>query len=485
MSLKVNVIKNSNTPLIDRRHTGSVDNVCGYENGHVIRDSDGMLHMLITEMFDYGKGNPNAWVPARIGYWVSVNGENWVRIRTVIEGNDIINDPKEHTWSPSFYWNENEDRWNIFWRGNKAVFRYRSRKKGIHGIGAVYDEAEQIWPPLRDPTGKLLDFASFSNIFRVKDGRLAVFYCYTEMLNGRMQWLAGMAYAENPSGPWTASEKKPIFLFCENPYVTIVDGVYMCVFDDLSCQRSIGVGYSYNGLEWENCVLDLNDAVLWANESWYVNSLRTPLGLIYEGNNKFTVYFTAAEQRDGYFSIGKIQIEILREKRKAKKSGISLRGAEAYGEIEYGELSIDSAEKQIKFLPVEMPSGRRFSAPLRCVDTLSFEEGKLFLNGFAGGNPLYVTQAGIYWKEKNGKIFSVMVCAEGQIMLREGDKLIEAKRLDSPPYIFRTLTIRQRGEKIVAEYGGKKFFCWNGFLSDSDGTGICWEAGHWHYKIIQ
>lgn len=68
MSFKVNVIKNSNTPLIDRRHTGSVDNVCGYENGHVIRDSDGMLHMLITEMFDYGKGNPNAWVPARIGY---------------------------------------------------------------------------------------------------------------------------------------------------------------------------------------------------------------------------------------------------------------------------------------------------------------------------------------------------------------------------------------------------------------------------------
>lgn len=476
------VVSESVCPLIDRSHAGSAGNECGYENGYVIEDERGVYHMLITEMFTRGTKNANGWIPARIGYWTSENGAAWTRVRTIVQGNDRTGDPREHSWSPSFFWNEREEAWEIYWRGNGAVFCLRSRQRGRAGIGAEYAECAKVWPPLCDRAGKEREFASFGNIFRTKGGRKATFYCYTEEQNGRMQWLASLAFLDERTGRWCAESEEPVFLYCENPYVYEYGGNYYCVFDDLSCQRSIGIGFSEDGEHWESRVLDLTDSILWANCSWYVNSVRTPLSLIREKDGSFTVFFTAAEQKDGYFSIGKVQIAPLQAPQKPVPAEYA---AAAEGFVwEHGECSADAAYGEERCLPLCGHAKKRRSVVLRCVDPLPYRAGNLFHNGFAGENPLYATCAGLRIRQ-GGRRWEFLVNADGQALLLQEGKRIAAKKIKTPPYIYKELCVCVKNGVTYFRFEGKPMFRVQGDILSGSACGALCGGGHWHFFNIK
>jgi len=112
-------------------------------------------------------------------------------------------------------------------------------------------------------------------------------------------WQVGLASAPNLSGPWKrCSELNPLNIekvFIENPIVTrLADGTYIAVYDN-PVEHGIGYTFSRDGIHWvAGRVLIVQQAKgIWGSE------VRTPLGLIPEGNNSFTLFYTANQDQLG------------------------------------------------------------------------------------------------------------------------------------------------------------------------------------------
>ena len=229
---EMKVVTGSNWPVIVKTHPGVKDNLYGFENGDVVKLADGSYHMIITELFDSGFA-----VPARIGHWKSTDkGDTWVRLGTIVQGNNIPNDPKNNTWSAMWYFDAVANRWNIIWRGF-SLFRYASDKIGDEGIDANYSQVSQSILPFKG-TEKWWNLnrscpASFSNIFKAKNGQYYAFIGNEFIGNGKIaradgdwNWVCGLVTATNIDGPWYQDDSKtdPDFNFAENPIV-IKDGI--------------------------------------------------------------------------------------------------------------------------------------------------------------------------------------------------------------------------------------------------------------------
>jgi len=154
--------------------------------------------------------------------------------------------------------------------------------------------------------------SSWSNVFTAANGKLYAFYGANTLDNGELNWLNALAYADNIDGPWMRdiSKNDPDFIYAENPFIYKYDGVYFCVYDDLSNQHSIGYGYSTDGVHWVRKTMDLNGHTPWVHQNWYVQSLRTPCSLIKEENGTYTIIFTGYQAETDYFGIGKISVRI-------------------------------------------------------------------------------------------------------------------------------------------------------------------------------
>ena len=112
-------------------------------------------------------------------------------------------------------------------------------------------------------------------------------------------WRVGLVEAAQLAGPWKRyAGTNPVKefsdfnvgkSFAENPIVTrLEDGGYMTMFDN---EYPNGIGYSWSpdGLHWmwgKNLVLQPKGASFWADR------IRTPLGLVAEGNSLFTLFYT-------------------------------------------------------------------------------------------------------------------------------------------------------------------------------------------------
>jgi hypothetical protein len=112
-------------------------------------------------------------------------------------------------------------------------------------------------------------------------------------------WQVGLAQATRIGGPWTrCTDTNPLKVenrFIENPIVTeLSDGSLIAVYDT-DAPNAIGYTFSMDGIHWSTghhlIVQEGND--VWASE------VRTPLGLIDEGNGLFTLFYTANERVPG------------------------------------------------------------------------------------------------------------------------------------------------------------------------------------------
>ena len=298
-------------PVLTTKSPGAEGNKYGFEGGRVIKQ-DGVYHLFTSEMV----GDPH-WVRMKLAHWTSRDGENWRRIGTLRESSgDFTNqDPRAALWSPMPVLDDGDNRWNLFYVAYEAapdtpkqwltnhegrIWRAVSQTPGRKGIGGPYKDVGIVLQRGKD-SDSWEGLQGTDSFFPYKVG--ASWYALygsarTESLPITL-WQVGLAQAAQIGGPWKrCSGLNPLAVeptFIENPIVSrLADGSFIAVYDNHK-PNSIGYTFSGDGIHW-SAGLQLTvqtGSGIWATE------VRTPLGLIDEGNSQFRLFYSANERVDG------------------------------------------------------------------------------------------------------------------------------------------------------------------------------------------
>ncbi len=296
-------------PVITVYHRDANINKFGFEGGSVVK-VDSTYHLFTSEMID----NP-VWVKMRLAHWTSTDKVNWKRIGTVRESSGEFDgkDPRAALWSPMVVWDPLDNRWNLFYvaynsapnKDNQLrlnmkgkIVRSVSETSGKEGISGPYTDTGIImsYDQNPDPWEGLQGTDSFYP-YQV-GGEWFAFYgsCNSEKLPIE-HWLVGYAKSESNSigGPWKRmSERNPAKIekrFIENPIVTKVTAGYMVIYDSQKSD-ALGWAFSKDGINWG----EGQSLIIQPKEGIWSKDVRTVLGLIDEGNGKYTVFYTGFEQ---------------------------------------------------------------------------------------------------------------------------------------------------------------------------------------------
>jgi len=466
-TIRVEVLEGSVTPVIDRSHPGSQDNDMGYENGYAMYH-DGAYHLLIVEMFTDGGTGGGYWVPARIGHWKSVDGDNWNRLGAIVQGTNVSDDRrKSATWSPSFFWNEDDNRWNIFWRGDNAAFRWQSQVAGSDGVEGPYEEVKMVVPHDTDRGDKTWASGwihSFGNVFRADDGRLYSFFSDYIIENGEVNWPTGLLVSEGGvDGPWKyLGTPTPAFNYCENPFVSKYDGIYFCPYDDLQHLHSIGLGYSTDGVNWNRVIVDLDGHADWVQGNDLM-SFRTPMGLIKEPDGTYTVFFTALQKEQSYFSVGKLRLKIdiidtpepqsldYESNRVDMSDGVLWTSTGGTWHNEFDGLSIfEMTEPSYLRLYGQKTFGNfEMETAVRAVGTTAAHRQISLADARAG---IVFGKADL---KKTDDYYTVHASADGKIILAKGDQVLAEAGFTESLFTYRRLRVTVQNGTVSVYFAGK------------------------------
>ena len=315
------------TPVIDADHPDCKDNKYGFEGGSVVK-LEGAYHLFVTEM----AGDP-FWVKMRLAHWTSPNGIEWKRVSTIKETSGKSRAetglPYESFWSPMPIFNEADKRWELFHVAYDTggatggrIWRTTSTVQGRAGIAGPYKDVGIILQPDAESQkwegGQGVD--SFYP-YQVKDRWFAFYGSH----GGAPGWQVGLAEAPALTGPWKRCVSgnpctfEPAFL--ENPIVTRIGDLYVAVYDsdivnspDFNYHAeptSIGYSTSTDGIHWSmggRIVVQPPGPANWSVD------IRTALGLIAEGNDTFTLFYTA-ENKKRFWPVSIIKLKIIKETR--------------------------------------------------------------------------------------------------------------------------------------------------------------------------
>ena len=300
------LVKADSVPVITTKSKGAEDNKYGFESGTAVKVGD-TYHIFISEIID----DP-FWVRMRSGHWTSKDRANWVRVATIFEssGDFTGSDPRASLWTPTVVWDEDEGLWNLFYvayysepntnnqfklNHSGRIYRAKSKSKGIEGINGPYADLGIIMQPGKDsgPWEGLQGVDSFYP-WKVDDTWFA-FYGSAKTENTKMKQRVGFAKSKKMDGPWQRlsyiSPSKIEERFIENPIVTkLPEGGWVCIYD-CNTRDAIGWAYSSDGINWGKgqSLIIQNASGIWAKD------VRTPIGLIHEGGNRFTLFYTGFE----------------------------------------------------------------------------------------------------------------------------------------------------------------------------------------------
>lgn len=308
---ELQVTRNWPGPILTTRSDGAQGNKYGFEGGRVVKVK-GTYHLFTSEMV----GDPH-WVKMRLGHWTSQDRVRWQRVGTLAEssGDFTGKDPRGALWSPMPVYDPKDGRWNLFYVAYQAapdtnerwltnhegrVWRAVSKSSGEDGIGGPYEDVGVVLQRGKDSDSweGLQGTDSFFP-YRV-GGQWYAFYgsAHTEKLPISL-WQVGLAKAPGIGGPWVRyTEMNPLNVenrFIENPIVTeLNDGSYVTVYDT-DAPNAIGYSFSSDGIHWSpgQHLTVQEEPGVWASE------VRTPLGLIAEGEDSFTLLYTANEKVSG------------------------------------------------------------------------------------------------------------------------------------------------------------------------------------------
>jgi hypothetical protein len=230
-------------------------------------------------------------------------------------------------------YNEAGERWNLFyvaynsqpntptaWRldYDGQIWRAVSKVKGRAGIGGPYEDVGVILrPDAESEPWEGLQGTDSIYPYRV-GGTWYGFYgsANTEKLPIE-HWRVGLAKSNSLAGPWKrVPELNPVQLetiFAENPIVTrAADGTYLAVYarstvSTVDNPTTIGYSVSLDGIHWSKGIgvdLQPNAKAHWASH------INTPLGLIPEGDDTFTLFYTGFVDKPFYENVGLVTLKL-------------------------------------------------------------------------------------------------------------------------------------------------------------------------------
>lgn len=307
--LKLRLVYQYPTPVITVRSPRATRIKYGFEGGRALKL--GLKYYLFTsEMV----GDPRS-VKMKLGYWVSKDRIHWRRAGTLFtsSGNFTGADPRAALWAPMPIYNQEEGRWNLFyvayrakpdtkqaWYGNYdgTIWRAVSEVKGPAGIGGPYHDVGIILQPGKhSESWEGLQGTDSFFPYAVSKEWYGFYGSAQTQYHPIRAWLVGLARAPRLAGPWVRCAKlNPVPIephFIENPVVTrLKSGIYAAVYDN-EVPNSIGYTFSADGIHWSrgrSLIVQPKGRGFWSDH------VRTPLGLVPEGDHRFTIFYTGFQR---------------------------------------------------------------------------------------------------------------------------------------------------------------------------------------------
>ncbi|KQB36931.1 Glycoside hydrolase [Flavobacterium daejeonense] len=345
------IIGGENKPVIDEGFPGTEGIQGGFEGGRVVKVGD-TYHMFPTERAGE-KGIEMYYdrVKTKIGHWTSKDAIHWKRESTILqasgtyaitEDDNPMNDRRGAIWSYMPVFNEKENKWYGYYLAYTVhkeiqpnhsfgrIWRCESTVAGINGIAGPYKDIGIIMEPGLDsqPWEGRQGVASFFP-YQVGDkfyGFYSGAYPFESWKDYPKKsgkgWFVALAESNSLEGPWFRMNKglKPIQsihpLFVENPIVSqLPNGLYIAVFDGgpegwgHHLPNMMGYTLSKDGIHW-------SEAHYWPIETkvdkWW-DIMRTPLCLIPEGNDVYTIVYNAIDLKKRFHPTGMVKLKLNRE----------------------------------------------------------------------------------------------------------------------------------------------------------------------------
>jgi hypothetical protein len=321
-------------PVLTLRTPGAEGNKYGFEGGRAVKVGR-TYHLFTSEM----AGDP-IWVKMRLAHWRSDDRLRWTRVSTLFEssGDFTGKDPRASFWSPLPVYDESDRRWNLFYVAYHAepntpqrfrmnekgrIWRAVSQTRGIDGVGGPYRDVNIVMQP--DDTSQSWEgLQGTDSFFPYKAGNawLALYGSANTESIPIQHWRVGLASAPAIGGPWVRRKGPSLPIeptFIENPIVEkLPDGSYAAVYDNTTDPDAIGFTWSNDGREWSAG----QSLVIQPSKGKWAPEVRTPLGLVAEGDGTYTVFYTGFEQPADWtklmdakpantFAIGFVRVKIV------------------------------------------------------------------------------------------------------------------------------------------------------------------------------
>lgn len=343
------IIGGEDDPVVNEGMPGTEGIQGGFEGGQMIKLGD-TYHMFPTERAgEEGKPAYYDRIKTRIGHWTSKDAIHWERQSTLYQSSGTyavshydhpMNDRRAAIWSYMPIFNKEKNRWQGHYLAYTCdfdvapnhsfgrIWRCESVVEGIEGIGGPYRDCGIVIEPGLD--SQLWEgrqgVASFFP-YQVGDkwyGFISGAYPYETKADypfgGKpTKWYVGLAVSDNLEGPFVrCKELNPITSihprFVENPIVSqLPNGLYIAVFDGgpewLKLPNMIAYTLSKDGIHWSEAhYLPIDTKV----KKWW-HTMRTPLGLIPEGDDIYTIVYAAVNNEMRFHPMGMVQVKLNRE----------------------------------------------------------------------------------------------------------------------------------------------------------------------------
>lgn len=351
------VIGGSNKPTLDEGMDGTQDIQGGFEGGVCVKIA-GVYHMFPTERAgEKGMEYYYDRVKTRIGHWISKDAINWKRVSTIYQASGTysithddnpLNDRRGAIWSYMPVFNEKSNTWYGYYltytvdkdidpnHSFGRIWRTESQTKGIRGIGGPYKEGviimepgldTQLWEG-RQGVDSFFPYQIGTNEWLAFYGGAYPYKSFKDYPDKPGKgWFVGLAKSTSAEGPWTRMDTtiNPVKTihpwFIENPIVYKLSAdSYITIFDGgpegwgHHLPNMIGYSLSRDGYNWsEATYLPIETKV---NKWWDI--MRTPMCLIDEGNDLFTIVYAAIDLKKRFHPIGKVQVKLNRQVLKSR-----------------------------------------------------------------------------------------------------------------------------------------------------------------------
>ncbi|MBT3191701.1 MAG: hypothetical protein HN341_04020 [Verrucomicrobia bacterium] len=326
------ILEGPDEPVITEDHLDAQDIQGGFEGGRLLK-VDGVYHMFPTERAGIpGAGPERDRINTRIGHWTSEDAVNWTRVSTLyqssgnythIDTDHPASDRRAAIWSFLPVFNQAEDRWNGFYVAYTCqpdispvhsfgrIWRSVSQAPGMSGVGGPYEDAGIVMEPGletqawegRQGVDSFFPYRVGQTWFALYGGAFP--FEGDDRIHGTSgKWYVGLARADDLAGPWLrlGEDVNPVTSihpwFVENPLVTqLPDGTYIAMFDGgpewLKLPNMFGYSLSVDGVNWSEAMyFPIRTRV----KQWW-HTMRTPLGLVPEGDNVYTIVYNAINER--------------------------------------------------------------------------------------------------------------------------------------------------------------------------------------------